>query len=202
MATGYRYSTDRPLYTNAVEKLRQQMMPNRRPSLDSGGALRGFRSVPGARQNPRNREDMRAYDDLRESAGLNGLTPQDEWDAMMGKRPPVTPTPNPNPNAGQENGTAPLPPPGSFGDDGMSTMLAPEMAANAAAMASVKPRPYSPASLYQEAAQRHAKYLSDYTTTGRFGPQRAIRTPYGTGSVRPVSAVDREHDDLMASLLL
>lgn len=191
MARGY--STDRPLYTNAVEKLRQQMMPRRRVSLDSGMAVRGFRSVPGATEHARNRTSMRAYDDLRERGGRQGLTPQGEWDAMFGRHPaPSLPTPTPDPNAGQDNGTTPLPPPGSFQDDGWSTMLAPEAPGSAADMASVAPRPYSPTALYQQAAQRHARYLSDTTTTGRFGPQRTIRTPYGTVSTRSAAAVAAE----------
>ncbi len=168
-----RYSTE-PRTLSAVE-LAARAAEGRRPSYDSSGHIRGFRSRPGAPT------AQPLEFGMANVSGATNATPMDAWNRFFHKTPtPATPPP-----------AAPAPfitPPPSN--------LAPVVPPDTTGMDSTTPRPYttpqvSADAIYGQAAQGHADYLG-IPGASRVG--NTITSQYGTGSVRtlppPPSAED------------
>jgi hypothetical protein len=167
--------------TSAMDAYRQRMADEgRRPSFDSAGNVRGYRSRPGAPTVGGGGFGVPGM------ATPGNATPQDAWNSFFHK-----PAPAPSPQ--------PVTPPAS------NISLAPETTPDAASMAATTPRPYSqpatdPSDLYSTAAQSHASYLEKsaggWISTTPFEASR-IGQKYGGKTMLTSAKLDNSFDSLL-----
>lgn len=209
-------------YSNAVSRfnrddVERMAAEGRRPSYDSAGNVRGFRTKPGATQSIYNRPGSGPREATEDP--YTGLTNEADWRAK-GLNPYFKPTPTAPPVASapaaegaMTTDPTQMPPPGSFSeqDQRLSALgykLSPEGPTDAAGMASLSPRPFTqPRNPLHEAVARHkqylestkAPYLSQSAEVTPLGMRKSFRTKYGTGSVRPGAEVDYEKSKQLAA---
>lgn len=199
-------------YSNAVSRfdrdaVERMAAEGRRPSYDSAGNVRGFRTKPGATSSIYNRPGSGPREETEHP--YTGLTNEADWRAKFPKAPPVASAPAAE--GSMTTDPTQMPPPGSFSEQdarlgALGYKLSPEGPADAGAMASLSPRPFTqPRNPLHEAVARHkqylesqraaqpAPYLRQSAEVTPLGMRKRIVTPYGTGSVRPSAEVDQEN---------